>query len=281
MIGQSDPVTGVTYSDADNFGTQPVSLWEGIRYSVSSGQYLISGSSGANGLLFEGTLAGAGTSYLVNYPGAPTTSVYGPDDLGGDMGGGESRARRGSWRWWGVTIAHAPLPIAYMNGFLFEAPTTVSPPNSRRAAITRRLTIRGAAYNFVHSTMGSLAVGTYGGTDGSDGLPEMPLGPDHGFIYDICQKKFLPDIVFPGSKSDTAYGIWYNGGTSYTICGGYSFTAVNNLADQDQPIGQGYLVDYNSATGCSLTGRRSATRTGRISSPISRVSAVSKAVYIR
>ena len=37
----------------------------------------------ANGLLFDGTIAGVGTSYAVNYPSAATTSVYGPDNLGG------------------------------------------------------------------------------------------------------------------------------------------------------------------------------------------------------
>ena len=31
----------------------------------------------------------------------------------------------------------------------------------------------------------------------------------------------MTDVVYPGSKSNTAYGIWYNGGTSYTrIVGG-------------------------------------------------------------
>ena len=34
--------------------------------------------------------------------------------------------------------------------------------------------------------------------------------------------QILTDIVYPGSTTTTAYGIWYNGGTSYTICGGYT-----------------------------------------------------------
>ncbi|HEX3448689.1 MAG TPA: hypothetical protein VHS97_10575 [Isosphaeraceae bacterium] len=42
---------------------------------------------------------------------------------------------------------------------------------------------------------------------------------------------------------------WYNGGSSYTIVGGYSNQSVNNMNDQNMPIGQAYMVDYNSATG--------------------------------
>ncbi len=45
------------------------------------------------------------------------------------------------------------------------------------------------------------------------------------------------------------YAIWYNGGTSYTLAGGYSNGFANNFADQDSPIGSAYLVDYDSATG--------------------------------
>ncbi len=49
----------------------------------TSGQYLITGTSDANGLLYDGPISGVGgTAYPVNYPGATTTSVYGPDNLG-------------------------------------------------------------------------------------------------------------------------------------------------------------------------------------------------------
>lgn len=82
LIGHSDPVTGITYYTADSVSIQPVSGWQGIRGSDTSGQYLITGTSNANGLLFNGTIAGVGTSYTVQFPGAFNTSVYGPDNLG-------------------------------------------------------------------------------------------------------------------------------------------------------------------------------------------------------
>ena len=87
--------------------------------------------------------------------------------------------------------------------------------------------------------MGGLAVGNADGPEGN-----APIGTGHAFLYDIAQNTFLPDIVYPGSITTTAYGIWYNGGTSYTICGGYT-----SGISQGQAISHGYLVDYDSATG--------------------------------
>ncbi len=106
LIGQSNPIS---YCNADAVSMQPVSAWQGIRNSDTSGQYLITGTSGANGLLYEGPISGAGgTSYSVNYPNATSTSVYGPDDLGRN-----SVALVGSYRKGDGTV----------HGFLFEGTT--------------------------------------------------------------------------------------------------------------------------------------------------------------
>jgi hypothetical protein len=234
LIGQSDPVSGVTFANADNVGTQPVNAWQGIRNADTSGQYLLVGTSNSDGLLFEGTMAGVGTSHTVDYPNAATTSVYGPDNLGsGDM------RLVGSYK--NTDFATADVTV---NGFLFQGTTA----ELTQSGSYRTIDYPGAEYNFVHSTMGGLAVGNYDSpTD--HGTNSLPLGPGHAYIYDIAQDTFLPDIVYPGSKSNSAYGIWYNGGTSYTICGGYSLSPVNNFDNQDRALGHAYLVDYDSATG--------------------------------
>ncbi len=86
--------------------------------------------------------------------------------------------------------------------------------------------------------MGDLAVGNADGPEGN-----APLGTGHAFIYGVSQARILTDIVYPGSLSTTAYGIWYNGGTSYTIAGGYT------MPGSPGPFASGYLVDYDSATG--------------------------------
>jgi hypothetical protein len=234
LIGQSDPATAATYYNSDNVSTQPVSAWQGIRGSDSSGQYLMVGTSNANGLLFDGTMSGVGTSYSVNYPNAATTSVYGPDNLvGGNVG------LVGTYK-----NSDAATAAVKVNGFVFEGTTA----DLAQSGDYKTIDYPGAEFKFVHSTMGGLAVGNYDSAL-DHGSYSLPLGPGHAYIYDIAQSTFLTDIAFPGSKSNTAYGIWYNGGTSYTICGGYSLDPVNNLDNQDRPIGQGYLVDYDSAAG--------------------------------
>ncbi len=232
LIGQSDPVSGVTYNNSTSVPTQPVSGWQGIRESDTSGQYLISGTSQTSGLIFDGTIEGVGTSFVVNYPNAANTSVYGPDNLGGGV-----LRLVGSYRTTETTAVT-------VNGFLFEGTTA----DLSNPANYRTLDYPGAVYNYAHSTMGGLSVGNYD-SPVDHGTASLPLGPGHAYLYDVAAGAFLTDVVFPGSKSNTAYGIWYNGGTSYTICGGYSLDAVNNFDNQDRALGHGYLVDYDSATG--------------------------------
>ena len=80
-----------------------------------------------------------------------------------------------------------------------------------------------------------LAVGNADGPQPVGSNLALPLGPSIAYIYDLSRNAFVTNIVFPGSKSNTAYGIWQNGPTNYTICGGYSPLAVNNLTNQRCP----------------------------------------------
>ena len=221
LIGQNNPVSSITYADTTGLSMQPVSGWQGIRDSSTSGQYLIAGTSGTNGLLYEGPISGVGgTSYSVNYPNATSTSVYGPDIVSGN----ELRLV-GSYRSGSGTV----------NGFLFQGTTA----DLTQSGDYETIDYPGAQYTYVHSTMGDLAVGNADGPEGN-----APIGTGHAFLYDVADNEFLPDVVYPGSTSTTAYGIWDNGGTSYTICGGYS-----TILNHSSTIGSGYLVDYNAATG--------------------------------
>ncbi len=201
---------------------QPVSGWQGIRDSDTSGQYLITGTSDANGLLYEGPISGAGgTSYSVNYPDAASTSVYGPDDLGnGDIATGrelqERRRHRQRFRLPGNdrrSLEQQRLPD-----------DRLSQRDSTPTSTARWATLRSATPTVRRGTRPSARA-----TRSSTTSP---------------QNTFLTDIVYPGSTTTTAYGIWYNGGTSYTICGGYT-----NLLGAGKSIAEGYLVDYDSATG--------------------------------
>lgn len=221
LIGQVNPVSSIDYYDTSAVSVQPVSGWQGIRNASTPDHYLITGTSQANGLLYIGPITGAGgTTYLVNDPVATSTSVYGPDDLGDGL-----LRLVGSYRDGGSTV----------HGFLFEG-TTV---DLSTAANYTTIDYPGAQFNYVHSTMGGLAVGNADGPEGN-----LPIGTGHAFMWDVASHSFLPDIVYPGSTSTTAYGIWHNGGTSYTIAGGYT-TGL----DPTQPVSNAYLVDYDSATG--------------------------------
>ncbi len=227
LIGQSNPVTGVSYYTASTVTTVPVSGWQGIRNSDVSGQYLIAGTSGANGLLYEGPITGSGgTSYFVNFPVAATTSVYGPDDVGNDSHGNDGLRLVGSYKNDDGTV----------HGFVYQGTTA---DLAAGGGDYQTIDYPNATYTYVHSTMGDLAVGNADGPEGN-----APIGTGHAFMYDVTTSTFLPDIVYPGATSTTAYGIWFNGGTSYTIAGGYT-----NLKSPGSPVANGYLVDYDSATG--------------------------------
>jgi hypothetical protein len=223
-------VPSITYYNAANTtdaSELPISGWQGIRAGDTAGQYLITGTSGSSGVLYVGSISGSGTSYPVNYPDASQTSVYGVNNLGG-----------GQLQLVG-TYVNADSSTRY--GFDFEGTITEGAVTGSYSTIQ----VPGATFTYVHSIMGDLAVGNYDGPTKRG----LPVGPGNAFIYNVATGKFITDINFPGSISDTAYGIWYNGGTSYTIVGGFSNRAVNNMGNQDAPLGTAYMVDYNSAAG--------------------------------
>jgi hypothetical protein len=255
LIGQLDPVTGVTYYNTDSIGTT-VTGWQGIRDGFSPGQYLIAGTSNNDGLLYVGPISGSGgTSYPVMYqdPGVTvtSTSLYGPDIVDGDV-----LRLVGSYK----------TGNGQVQGFAFQGTLAdLSNPDDYRT-IDYASDGQDAEVTYVHSTAGDLAVGNGG---------DIQATTDHAFLYSYSQNQILTDIVYPGSAtfSTTAYGIWYNGGTSYTICGGYTTPGAPGKA-----LAQAYLVDYNSATGQfsnwtsfagpgTLVGRAYATHFQGISSP--------------
>ena len=232
IIGQATP-TGATYYDANDGTaiTMPVNGWQGIRAASTAGQYMMTGTSGTDGVLFIGTLDGnTGTTYAVNVPGMYETSVYSPDLLsnGDIMLVGTYRATQNS-------------PVVH--GFVFEGTTS----DLNDPAHYTTVDYPGAQYTYLHSVAGGLVVGNYDDV-ALQSQGGLQYGPGQAFIYNIATGQFVTQIVYPGSKSNSVYAIWYNGGTSYTIAGGYSNGFANNFADQDSPIGSAFLVDYDSST---------------------------------
>jgi trimeric autotransporter adhesin len=224
IIGSSEPVSGVTYYNTDSI-SMPVSGWQGIREDTTPGQYLLTGTSDLNGLLYIGPVSGVGgTSYAVDYPGMYETSVYGADVVSGS---GSSEVLR-------LVGTYQATDGSDVQGFIFQG-TTADLSN-----LANYQTVdydSSTEYVYLHSTMGDLVVGNAG-----DVAPDT----DNAFIYSVSQGQVVNNIVYPGSQttSTSAYGIWYNGGTSYTIAGGYT-----TLLSPGKTASEAYLVDYDSATG--------------------------------
>ncbi len=113
IIGKTNSVTGTDYYDANDGTaiTETVNGWQGIRAASTSGQYMMTGTSGTNGVLFIGTLDGnTGTTYEVDVPGMYETSVYSPELMSnGDI------MLVGTYK----TASDSPV----VHGFVFEGTT--------------------------------------------------------------------------------------------------------------------------------------------------------------
>jgi hypothetical protein len=216
--------TVVYYNATEVAGS--VELWQGIRGANQAGTYLICGTTvngilgntPAGGILYVGPISGVhGRSYTVSFPGAFITSVYGPDELGA-----KNVRLVGSYR-----TANDPGAV---HGFYYQGSISVKALDNPGNYHT--MDYPGAKYNYVHSTSGELIVG-------NESAALVDGEPVQAYLYNLSTGQYSP-ITYQGAESTTAYGIWHNGGSSYTITGGYVTTTG---------AGAGFLVDYDSSTG--------------------------------
>ncbi len=89
---------------------------------------------------------------------------------------------------------------------------------------------------FMHSIMGGLAVGNYQSNAAAENTVNV-----NAFVYDTRTKEYISFII-DALNAPTLYGIWHNGGDSYTLAGGNS---TRKIGDQ---VSQAFLVDYNATT---------------------------------
>ena len=187
-----------------------------------TGLYQESSSSLFSALIYTGLINGNGSWEELSYPGVngetvTSTSFYGPDNNGFDN----------------LTVVGCYTTEesgTQQLGLMYQGPvtgggnwTTLNPPQDVIGII--------AENTIAHSTMGGLIVGN--STDFT--------GVSKGFIYNIDDQSYQ-NINLPGhSAGVTAYGIWYNGSTNYTIAGGYS-----DLNESGFDVA--YLIDYDSTT---------------------------------
>jgi hypothetical protein len=220
----SDKDLPVTYSPFNCPLTGSTTI-QGVRGVSKSSDVWISGtlangSSNVVGLIYKGPLSHNGSLgkwYTFTYTSPDfsdviNTSCYGPNNYGKDgieFVGSYKRTSTGS----------SALGCLYRGPLDGSGEWTTIAPNG------------GDTLNvYVHSTMGGLAVGNY----------DTKLTNGCAFIYDIEDESYYYPSI-PGALTQTLYGIWHNGGTSYTVAGGYTSKSLDAMS-------QAFIADYDSKT---------------------------------
>jgi len=234
------PVDGTYVVPFQYTGTDPApgksNALQGIKGGDTPGTYLIVGTSFPNGFVYEGPIddapSGSGTWTNMNVPASyagSTTSIYGVDNLDGTD----------------VALVGSYKTTTGSKSFYYEGPITSTPDASDFTSVVGTKNGKSADYTFLHSVSGGLVVGNLDMAGDKN-----PAG--YAFIYDPATNEQTP-IVYPRSSrslTHTAYGIWWNGGSSYTISGGQGLSKPAATSGRDgDPIGVATLIDYNSATG--------------------------------
>lgn len=229
LIGNLDPLAFTTvFPVSDPAVGDALTAVQGLRAGSSDGSFLLAGSGGALGLLYQGPLdsSGAGQNWAsINANaalGGATTSVYGPDLLEG-----------GAVRLVGSLRNSASDLSAGTRGFIYTGAPDGSSPQGPETGY-RAVSYPGSSFTYLHSTDGGLVVGN---ADSSDQLQGQ------AFLYDVARDAFLTPISYPGAGTTTAYGIVQVDEDLFAIAGGYG------LSQEGGPLGQGFIVTYNARTG--------------------------------
>lgn len=224
--GGTNTSPSVTYNQF-NYSTTPVfsSLITGVRgVSYSSNVYITglfyesASSNLSHGMLYTGPVTGGGTWTQFDFPDSASTSFYGPDNDGTGN----------------VIVAGSytlPSEPTIQKGLVYQGSATGG--GSWKSLDMSSMIVRQnekAIFTFAHSNMGGLVVGDF----------DTDIETGRAFVYSLNYNSYT-ELVKPGAISITAYGIWFNGGTNYTIAGGYSNT-------DESGVSVAYLADWNSAT---------------------------------
>lgn len=180
---------------------------------------------GNHAFLYQGPVTGGGVCNDFNFPSSigrtvTSTSLYGPDNNGfGQV------TVVGSY----TTLESGPIA---QQGLLYQGAADGSTTAGYKTLYPSSLVTDPNDYvvnTLGHSTMGGIVVGNY----------DTHLETGKTFIYNITTDTYYQLTKPGGAASITAYGIWYNGGTSYTIAGGYS-----DVLESGMNIG--FIADWDS-----------------------------------
>lgn len=214
-----------------------ISVWQGIR-PYDNQNYLFCGTGSNTGIIYIGNSQSTtqNPSISMSYPNSATTSLYGPNVITST-----------SYNFVGTyTIASSAnniLPFIYTGDI--DSNSIADANNYLTIDIN---SLFAAPISFAHSVMNKLCVLNTGDiNDGSGGIAVA-------YIYDIDDTSFT-QITNPALsiyQTITAYGIYYNGGTSYTIVGGLSADSkpIIDIYHNNLPVayGRAFIIDYDSTT---------------------------------
>lgn len=209
----------------------------GIRGVSNSNNVYITGaavtSSGIySNQLYVGPITGGGTYYTLNVPGSnSTTNSYSADN----------------WNGTEVQVVGSSTINGETKGFLYQGP--VANNNGVGTVGTApwydiSFSNNGTVYDSIpHSVMNNIVVGGYENRLINAYIcditnPGAPVCNDMSAAF--ASLPFVP-------ASTSAYGVWWNGGTSYTIVGGYSSIATSSSGPRTVGV-TGYIVDYDSSS---------------------------------
>lgn len=202
-------------------------LLTGIR-KLSKHEYLISGWYQSNGgqvlaFVYRGALRGGGRFYDLAVPSAPgatviSTNLYGPNHVDKDV-----IRVVGNF-----TLLEQPGGL----GCLYEGKLDGS--GTWTNIVPTGLTSDPVLNTIAHSTHGDLVVGNF----------DTQLTRGRAFLYNILDKTYVEIKPTLQVASITAYGVWHNGGHSYTVCGGYVRGGLP--PNPEGPSERAYLLDWDN-----------------------------------
>ena len=210
-----DVVITASYTDA---GTTSAAIYSGSLAGATS-------AAASSWVAFAPTFIGQSVTSSTFY--GPNTSLFTPS-----IGEGNIIAV-GSYKY-----AESPSGPGADHGMIYQGPVNGVAGTWTQIDATPLVTSGTLINTIAHSNMGSLVVGNY----------DTSLATGNAFIYNRTTEawtNFNPSVSIAdpdGAKSVTAYGIWQNSLTDYTIAGGLSDVTSEGLDE-------GYLANYDASTG--------------------------------
>ena len=237
--GSSSTPATITYTtiNSSTLSTNSTGL-TGIRgVNNSTNVYITGAAINTNNIysnqLYVGPITGGGTYYTLNVPGSNSTTLsYSVDN----------------WMDTQVKVVGSSVIGGVTSGFLYQGPVANNNGlGSVGSAPWYDISYKknGTPKNSIpHSVMNNIVVGGYQDVLISAYICDIstPAAP----VCNDMSAAFASLPFVPASTS--AYGVWWNGGTSYTIVGGYSSVISSESSGPGKVGVTGYIVDYDSSS---------------------------------